>query len=311
MRSALAQLFVDAVKNNNRTYVLSGDHGYALFDPLKTEYPEHFINAGVAEQNMVGIAAGLAKGGFFPVVYGLGAFVPNRVLEQIKLDVCYEQLQVIFIGDGAGAVYSTLGISHQTFEDIAVLRSLPNIRIFSPSDSKELAWCFGEALHYQGPSFIRVGKSDLAESHCDASVVHATGLTLIKQGDKDKPIILATGAMVSVCNAALDAEFAGISLYSVCKIKPMNERDLCFIRDNSSFVVTVEEHNVLGGLGSVVAEIVTTHFPKKVVRIGVEDCFTQACGSYEYAMDEHGLSKNKIRQKFAAIFKAPEGGCLA
>lgn len=302
MRSTLARLFVEAVKNNERTYVLSGDHGYALFDPLRTEFPEHFINAGVAEQNMVGIAAGLAKGGFSPIVYGLGAFIPNRVLEQIKLSVCYENLKVIFVGDGAGAVYSTLGISHQTFEDIAVLRSIPNIRIFSPSDAKELEWCFEDALNYQGPSFIRVGKSDLADSHCEDAAVHASGLTRVKKGEKDKPIILATGSMVSVCSSVLDDDFDGVALYSVCKIKPLGEQDLAFLRDNSSFVVTVEEHNVHGGLGSIVAEIVTTYFPKKVVRIGVNDCFTKACGNYEYAMEEHGLSKNKIKVRFGEIF---------
>lgn len=303
MRTALARLFVEAVKNNDRTYLLSGDHGYALFDPLKNEYPDHFINAGVAEQNMVGIAAGLAKGGFFPIVYGLGAFVPNRVLEQIKLDACYESLKIIFVGDGAGAVYSTLGVSHQTFEDVAVLRSLPNIRIFSPSDAKELEWCFSEAVRYQGPSFIRVGKSDLAESHGDGSTVHASGVTPVCKGKKNKPIILATGSMVSVCKSILEADFGDVSLYSVCKLKPLCEQDLSFLKDSTGVVVTVEEHNVHGGLGSIVAEIVTTCFPKKVLRIGVRDCFTKACGNYEYAMDEHGLSKNKIKMELERIFK--------
>src|SRR5207245_6897776 len=117
-----------------RLVLLTGDHGYSLFDEFRHRCPGQYLNAGVAEQNMVGVAAGLAKGGLRPVVYGLSSFVPIRVLEQIKLDVCYENLPITFIGDGAGVVYSTLGSSHQSTEDIAALRALPHMSILSPAD---------------------------------------------------------------------------------------------------------------------------------------------------------------------------------
>src|SRR5882757_4836415 len=119
MRAAFSKSLVEAGLRDPRVLLLTGDHGYALFDEFRRVCPRQYINAGVAEQNMVGVAAGLAKAGLRPVVYGLSAFVPVRVLEQIKLDVCYEQLPVVFIGDGAGVVYSTLGASHQCTEDIA------------------------------------------------------------------------------------------------------------------------------------------------------------------------------------------------
>src|ERR1700688_3235721 len=119
MRKAFSDALVDAARSDPRVLLLTGDHGYALFDAFRRYFPERFLNAGVAEQNMVGVAAGLAKSGLRPVVYGLSAFVPVRVLEQIKMDVCYESLPVIFAGDGAGVVYSTLGTSHQCTEDIA------------------------------------------------------------------------------------------------------------------------------------------------------------------------------------------------
>ena len=106
MRNAFAQALVEAARQDGRVLLLTGDHGYALFDDFRARCPAQYLNAGVAEQNMVGVAAGLAKGGFRPVVYGLSAFVPVRVLEQIKLDVCYEELSVVFIGDGAGVVYN-------------------------------------------------------------------------------------------------------------------------------------------------------------------------------------------------------------
>src|SRR4029079_453231 len=118
VRTAFSRALVRAATADPRVVLLTGDHGYALFDDFRASCPGQYVNAGVAEQNMVGVAAGLAKGGLRPIVYGLSAFVPMRVLEQIKLDVCYEQLPVVFIGDGAGVVYSALGSSHQSTEDL-------------------------------------------------------------------------------------------------------------------------------------------------------------------------------------------------
>src|ERR1700759_2126047 len=141
MRPTFSRILAAAAKADERILLLTGDHGYALFDEFRKICPDRFLNAGVAEQNMVGVAAGLAKGGLRPIVYGLSAFVPIRVLEQIKLDVCYERLPVLFIGDGAGVVYSALGSSHQGPEDIAALRALPEMAILSPADAAEMTAC--------------------------------------------------------------------------------------------------------------------------------------------------------------------------
>ena len=138
--------------------MLTGDHGYALFDEFRHRLPDQFINAGIAEQNMVGVAAGLAKAGYKPIVYGLSAFVPVRVLEQIKLDICYEGLPVTLVGDGAGMVYSSLGGSHQSTEDIAVLRAIPAIRILSPCDAFEMDYAMDHALRFEAPTYLRMGK---------------------------------------------------------------------------------------------------------------------------------------------------------
>src|SRR5471030_1192006 len=161
MRDAFSNALVAAAKNDPKVLLLTGDHGYALFDAFRKSCPDQYINCGIAEQNMVGVAAGLAKAGFKPVVYGLSAFVPIRVLEQIKIDVCYENLPVVFIGDGAGVVYSTLGTSHQSTEDVAALRGLPNLAILAPADDLEMAECMAHALEAKGPVYLRMGKSDL------------------------------------------------------------------------------------------------------------------------------------------------------
>ncbi|HEY1860948.1 MAG TPA: hypothetical protein VGG61_11365, partial [Gemmataceae bacterium] len=165
MRNAFTKALVRAAQQDPRVVLLTGDHGYALFDEFRQMCAGQYVNAGVAEQNMVGVAAGLAKGGLRPVVYGLSAFVPIRVLEQIKLDVCYEQLPVVFVGDGAGVVYSALGSSHQSTEDIAALRALPHISILSPADHWEMTGCMKMALSANCPVYVRMGKADLGEVH--------------------------------------------------------------------------------------------------------------------------------------------------
>src|SRR5438270_12823645 len=165
MRDAFSKSLVQAAVADPRVVLLTGDHGYALFDEFRRVCPNQYVNAGVAEQNMVGVAAGLAKGGFRPVVYGLSAFVPVRVLEQIKIDVCYESLPVIFIGDGAGVVYSTLGTSHQSTEDIAALRGVPCVSILSPADAAEMTAAMELAFAAEGPVYVRMGKSDLGVVH--------------------------------------------------------------------------------------------------------------------------------------------------
>jgi transketolase len=139
MRKTFSKKIAEMALADPRILLLTGDHGYSLWDEFRRVCPDRYINAGIAEQNMVGMAAGLARSGFLPFVYGLSAFVPVRVLEQIKLDLAHDKLPVVLIGDGAGFVYSYLGTSHQAAEDIAALRPIPNMQIFSPADRHELA----------------------------------------------------------------------------------------------------------------------------------------------------------------------------
>lgn len=195
MRNAFSRALVDAARNDPRIVLLTGDHGYALFDEFRQVCPGQYVNAGVAEQNMVGVAAGLAKGGLRPVVYGLSAFVPVRVLEQIKLDICYEQLPVLLIGDGAGVVYSSLGTSHQSTEDIAALRALPHLSLLSPADAQETAACMKLALDSVGPVYLRMGKSDLGVVHAEPLSLGWGALPCVRRGQGPLAWI-ATGSMV-------------------------------------------------------------------------------------------------------------------
>ena len=138
MREAFSDTLIQLARNDPNVLLLTGDHGYSLFETFKNECPNQFINAGIAEQNMVGVAAGLAKLGFRPFVYGLAAFVPIRTIEQIKLDIALSRLPVVLLGDGAGFVYSYFGTSHHSTEDIACTRSIPGLQVLSPCDKFEM-----------------------------------------------------------------------------------------------------------------------------------------------------------------------------
>lgn len=159
MRSRLSAFLVEEARRDPKFIVLTGDHGYALFNDLRRECPSKFLNCGIAEQNMIGVAAGLAKMGYRPLVYGLASFIPIRVLEQIKLDLCYSPKPVTIIGDGAGTeMYKNLGASHQCTEDVACLRTLPQMTIFEPANPEELVAVLSSSRQLAGPSYIRISR---------------------------------------------------------------------------------------------------------------------------------------------------------
>jgi transketolase len=299
MRSVFSQTILAAAEADPNVLLLTGDHGYALFDEFRKYRPQQFINAGIAEQNMVGVAAGLAKAGFKPIVYGLSAFVPMRVLEQIKMDVCYENLPVVFIGDGAGFVYSSLGSSHQSTEDIAALRAIPNISIFSPCDQQEMHYAMAHALQFTGPTYLRMGKSDVGQVHASRIQLTQGNLLQICEGSNSQVAFIATGSMVKT--ALQLATEKNASAWSVPSIKPINTQQVRHIAQGANTIVVLEEHSVYGGLGSLIAEIVCETGHTQVIRMGVQDKFSQKCGSYDYLLKEHQLDLDSLRAKVAAL----------
>lgn len=301
MRAAFSKALVDLAKADPSVVLLTGDHGYALFDEFRRVCPAQYINAGIAEQNMVGMAAGLARTGFRPIVYGLSAFIPIRVLEQIKLDVAHDHLPVIFIGDGAGFVYSHLGTSHQSTEDIACSRSIPNLHVFSPADAAEMTLCMGAAYDSHASVYLRVGKSDLGAVHAELPEASVGKLLQIKQGDAGGLSFIATGSLVRCALDIAETSHEGASVWSAPFIKPIDESQIVKICKNSSAVVTFEEHSIHGGLGSLAAEIASEHAPVRVLRIGVKDRFSEHCGTYSYLLKEHGLDRKAIEKQLAVF----------
>ena len=294
MRQALSDSLVKAAQNNSKVILLTGDHGYDLFDEFRNRFPDQYLNAGIAEQNMVGMAAGLARVGYFPIVYGLSAFIPVRVLEQMKLDVCHDNLPVIFLGDGAGFVYSSLGTSHQSTEDIAATRAIPNLAIYSPADRFEMSAVIDLALDSKLPTYIRIGKSDVGDVHSQALALSNDEISVL-QNNGVKICFIATGSMVRLA-AQLANEF-GASVYSAPILKPFNQQRFLELISNSDLVVSFEEHSVYGGLGGMIAEILSENHPIQLLRIGVGDRFSHHCGSYQYLLKEHRLDIDSVRMK--------------
>ena len=301
MRSAFSDALIKAAKQDRKIIQLTGDHGYALFDDFRKNCPSQYINVGIAEQNMVGVAAGLARSGFKPVVYGLSAFVPVRVVEQIKIDVCHDNLPVIFIGDGAGFVYSQLGTSHQSTEDIACCRAIPNLTIFSPADRFEMTACMRMAFQLNRPVYLRMGKSDIGDVHKQMPQFSIGELLEVKAGS-GRMHFIATGSMVKKA-IEIAGHYAGAGVSSAPTIKAINVDQVAKICRDNDLIVTLEEHSVLGGLGSVIAEISTSSAPVRICRIGVNDRFSEHCGTYPYLIKEHQLDLASLQSKIDGFLK--------
>ena len=299
MRERLSKLITEYAETDPRVIVLSGDHGYALFDPLRKSRPDQFLNVGVAEQNMIGVAAGLARTGFRPIAYGLAAFLPIRVLEQIKLDLCLSRLPVLLLGDGAGLVYSTLGSSHQCGEDVAALRPMPGITIYSPADATELEACFRSSMDLaSGPSYLRIGKSDRPQIH--AVPVESPDYAYTHRGN-GRVLLIGTGSMASAAQTV--ARKAHFDSVSVMRIKPLPKR---LISEATAYeqVVVLEEHHRAGGLYSAIAEAFFSLAPARYPRmhsLSLKDQFSEKCGSHDYALSEHGLGDDQIERRIREI----------
>ncbi len=301
MRNSLSRNLISLAKAGTKNaLLLTGDHGYALFDEFRKDCGSQYLNAGIAEQNMIGVGAGLSKTGFYPMMYGLSAFLPIRVLEQIKLDFCYENLPGLFLGDGAGVVYSALGASHQSTEDISALRAVPHIQIFSPADALEMDAVFEFIARRDAPVYLRVGKSDLETIHTTKPTI-TLGRPLNIRSGNGKIAFVATGSMVSVARRLAETQFKDAAVWSVPCLKPFDAEYFKSTFKDHQQIITLEEHSIQGGLGSIVCETIAEISGPRVHRLGINDRFSKFCGSYQYLIKEHGLDDATLIEKIRKI----------
>jgi transketolase len=291
MRNAFADEVTQLAKIDPRVMLLSGDIGNKLFDPFKKVDSKRFLNCGIAEGNMMSVAAGLALNGLRPVVYTITPFTTTRCFEQIRVDVCYHEAPVIIVGTGSGLSYAELGPTHHSLEDLAIMRSLPGMQVIAPCDATEMRLALRSALNSSKPTYIRIGKKGEPAIH-DSDVSFKIGHAIpLKKGSD--VLVLASGILMSnVLTAANILEQQGLStqLASFHTIKPL---DTEYIKQNLSgfkAIVTVEEHGKNGGLGGAVSEFLSglPHHPKHL-RLGTEDEFMHEMGTQEYAQKKYGL----------------------
>jgi transketolase len=315
MRNAFAAELTELAAEDRRVALLSGDIGNQLFDKFKATAPERFFNCGVAEANMIGVAAGLGLSGFRPVVYTITPFLTTRCLEQIRVDICYHHVPVTLVGVGAGLSYASLGPTHHSLEDIAFLRALPNMKIVCPGDAFEVRAALRAALAQDDPVYIRIGKrgEPVVHDRVPADFAIGRGLVLHEGG---RVWLLSTGNLLPIAvEAAHQLNQLGIDcgLVSFHTVKPLDLRLLDRVFGASELVVTIEEHSLIGGLGSAVAEWLADAPPQpaRLLRIGTPDAFFKQSGEQEYAREQLGLSVEAIVERVSARLPRRRGPAAA
>ena len=307
MRNAFASEITKIAKNNKKIVLLSGDIGNRLFDNYKIVAKDRFINCGVAEQNMTGVAAGLAIAGFQPITYTIAPFCTTRCLEQIKIDVAYHNLPVIIISVGAGLSYAGLGPTHHSCEDLSFLNSIPNMNIICPADPLEVRYAVREAIKLKKPTYIRLGKKGEPYVHKKKKINFKFGKMLrIKKGKH--VCLLSTGNILPVVleiEKKLTSLGINAEVVNSHTIKPIDKIGLKRIFNIFKYVFSIEEHSKIGGLGSIISswifenQIEVKHFKQ----FGTDDVFFKKSGSQNYARSQLGLSSDLIFKEIKKIIK--------
>jgi transketolase len=303
MRNAFADEITKLGARDSRVVVLSGDIGNKLFDRFKQQAPERFLNCGVAEANMMSVAAGMALSGLRPVVYTIAPFTTTRCFEQIRLDACYHKAPVIIVGTGAGLSYAELGPTHHSLEDLALLRSLPGMTVLAPCDEVELRLALGAALELDGPAYIRIGKKGEPVIHTRPPAFQLGKALTIREGED--VCLISTGNMMAVVLEAADLlRDQGLSarVESFHTVKPLDTERLEEVFGRYPLVAAVEEHRVSGGLGGSIAEWIAAQPDAggRLICFGTPDAFMHEVGSQQYARETYGLTAPNIAAKIAA-----------
>lgn len=299
MRNAFADEMTQLATQDTRIVLLSGDIGNKLFDNLKQVDADRFYNCGVAEANMMGVAAGMALSGLRPVIYTITPFTTTRCFEQIRVDVCYHNAPVIIVGTGSGLSYAELGPTHHSLEDMAILRTLPGMRVLAPCDATELRCALRAALQQDNPVYIRIGKKGEPAIHKETPDFHIGKAITVRKGT-DVVILSAGTVMPEVLNAAdlLASHQISVSVVSFHTIKPLDNDFLNLAAKQFKLLVTVEEHGLIGGLGSAVAEWCASQQQTiSQLNLGTPDEFMHEVGSQEYAREKYGLVAENIAFK--------------
>lgn len=316
MRNLFADELTRLGQQHPELVLLSGDIGNKLFDKFKAACPGRFYNCGIAEAGMMSMAAGLALCGLRPVVYTIAPFTTTRCFEQIRVDACYHKLPIIIAGTGAGLSYAELGPTHHSCEDLAILRTLPDMTLLAPCDPLELRELLSQALHLPGPCYLRLGKKGEPLLHplpqADPPGLEPTPIRIgqaaaLRHG-RDLCLIGTGPLLGEVLQAAALLEQQGHSVHveSFHTVKPLDTQALSRIFQQFPFVAVIEEHSRIGGLAGGIAEWkVATQTGGRLLSLGVDDVFMHEVGSQQYARTRFGLTGPHIAARVQEALPPP------
>ena len=297
MRQAFINTLIQLAEKDKRFFLLTGDLGFSVVEKFAQKFPERFINMGVAEANTIGVAAGLSLEGKITFVYSIIPFITMRCFEQIRNDLCQQNLNVKLIGVGEGLSYGSAGSTHHSLIDIAIMRTLPNMTVICPGDPIETEEAVKLAGKLRGPCYIRLGKN--REPNIHSSPINDIVKGIIIENGKDITII-STGNMLYTAKQVADKlkkNNVGVRLISIPVVKPINENIILASYQETKAIFTLEEHSLIGGLGSAVAEILAENISKSKIifkRFALPDSFCEEVGTQEYLKEKNSLSVQKI-----------------
>lgn len=295
MRGAFVDALLRAAERDPRVWLITGDLGYSVLEPFMERFPDRFLNVGIAEQNMVGVAAGLAMAGKVVFTYSIANFPTLRCLEQIRNDVCYHDLPVISVAVGGGLAYGSLGYSHHAVEDLAILRSLPNMAVVAPGDPHETRAAVDALIARGGPGYLRLGKANEPCIHLSEPSI-SPGVPLIVREGVDVSLV-STGATLTLALAAAEAlacEGVQAEVLSLPFVSPLPPEAVTGLARRTGRIVTVEEHGP-GGLGGALAEsLCVAGSSARLVPVTLQGGSCGTAGGQDYLRVQQGLTVERV-----------------
>ena len=300
MRDTFVRTLLEIAKKDKNVYIITGDLGFGVLKPFWTELPDQIINAGIAEQNMTSIAAGLAMQGKTVYTYSIGNFPTLRCIEQIRNDCAYHNANVKIVCVGGGFVYGSLGMSHHATEDIAMMRSLPDVTVLAPGDLVEAEAATKAIYETPGTCYLRLGRGGEKRIHEKLDDFTIGKAIEIQKGEK--VAVFSTGAIFDEVNEACEElKEQGIipTVYTFPTVKPIDKEVILECAKTHKAIVTVEEHNLSGGFGSAVAEVLaeTDGVKAKLVRVALDDRYSCIVGSQKYLRKQYSIDAKAIIEK--------------
>lgn len=303
MRDTFVRTLVELAKEDKNIELVTGDLGFGVLKPFWEQCPDQFTNAGIAEQNMTSMAAGMALEGKTVFTYSIGNFPTLRCLEQIRNDCAYHKANVKIVCIGGGFVYGSLGMSHHATEDLAILRALPDVVVMAPADLVEAEECTRALARYKGTAYLRLGRG--GEKRIHKRIDNFQIGRAVKICDGEKIAIFSTGAIYEEIISAyemLGERGYNPAVYTFPTVKPIDKEVIEEVSSSFELIATVEEHNVIGGFGSAVAEVMgeMRNGRARLLRIGLQDEYSVRVGNQRYLRQQYGMDSKAIIERIVA-----------